>query len=861
MPDFNLKATLTGDAGPLNAALRQGGQGVDGVADKVVAANKQMADAAKATATAQTQAAQTIKAAAAEAETAARRTATAANDGFAAQQRAMREARAEANNLKQAYRQLPMQMTDVVTSVASGMPVWMVAIQQGGQIKDSFGGAAGMAKELTKALTPLRLAVGGAAGAAALAAVAYSQGAAEMRAYNQAIIMNGNAAGVTASRLDAMARSVSKVAGTQGQAAEALAMLAATGRVSAGQLEQVATVAVRSQRIMGTEVQDTVDKYAALGKEPVRASVALNAKINFLTASVYDQIVALEKQGRTLEAGALAQGRLALVEQERLTKVESQLGSIERGWNAVTLGAGKAWSAMAGIGRGKNIDSEVESVQKDLDRMRQLKANNLLGIQPGEALQLAFGNQTLDQRIAAAEQVLAKMREAKALADKMAADEKADAAATESHVAAQAKRDAAIKAAADAYKSLMTSIEQRIVLAQAELAAGRELTSAEQKMLQVKEGLRQAGIAINSEEGKQILNAASRAGALETEVAARHELLQINERERAAAYARGTQAEKEAEASIQANDRLRQEIAAMGAKGEALLVLEGVSIRSALATKETALASLESAGAATRETDAVRAQIAALRERLGLLNQKSAKGDKLDNAAANDRARSRQEEEDRRRSDGLANSITEGIVRGARTGESVMRVFRTQLEDEFARLVLKPIVSPVADAANKLIGFLIDAGANYLMGGGGTAGDMSGIKFENAKVGHTGGVVGSDRMDGTRRLPSAMFDNAPRYHKGMLAADEHAAVLQTGESVLTPAQLRQVASMGAGLQVNVINQSGTPVKASGQRNASGGFDVILTAVEDAMADRVASGTGALHGAFAQRFGARSTFNS
>lgn len=45
-----------------------------------------------------------------------------------------------AGQYRQAMRQLPAQITDVVTSLASGMPLWMVAIQQGGQIKDSFGG-------------------------------------------------------------------------------------------------------------------------------------------------------------------------------------------------------------------------------------------------------------------------------------------------------------------------------------------------------------------------------------------------------------------------------------------------------------------------------------------------------------------------------------------------------------------------------------------------------------------------------------------------------------------------------------------------------------------------------------------------
>ncbi|MFH0038394.1 phage tail length tape measure family protein, partial [Pseudomonas aeruginosa] len=53
---------------------------------------------------------------------------------------AMAVAGISAGQYRQAMRQLPMQITDVVTSLASGMPLWMVAIQQGGQIKDSFGG-------------------------------------------------------------------------------------------------------------------------------------------------------------------------------------------------------------------------------------------------------------------------------------------------------------------------------------------------------------------------------------------------------------------------------------------------------------------------------------------------------------------------------------------------------------------------------------------------------------------------------------------------------------------------------------------------------------------------------------------------
>lgn len=71
---------------------------------------------------------------------------------------------------KQAMAQLPMQITDVVTSLASGMPVWMVAIQQGGQIKDSFGGVANTFKALMTFVTPLSVGMTALTGALGYAA-------------------------------------------------------------------------------------------------------------------------------------------------------------------------------------------------------------------------------------------------------------------------------------------------------------------------------------------------------------------------------------------------------------------------------------------------------------------------------------------------------------------------------------------------------------------------------------------------------------------------------------------------------------------------------------------------------------------
>ncbi len=112
---------------------------------------------------------------------------------------------------KQAMRQLPMQMTDIVTSLASGMPVWMVMIQQGGQIKDSFGGVGNSLKALASLITPARVAMFGFAGAAAAVALAAYKGSQEFGEYNKQLILTGGYAGRTAAQLDALARSLKLV--------------------------------------------------------------------------------------------------------------------------------------------------------------------------------------------------------------------------------------------------------------------------------------------------------------------------------------------------------------------------------------------------------------------------------------------------------------------------------------------------------------------------------------------------------------------------------------------------------------------------------------------------------------------------
>lgn len=283
---------------------------------------------------------------------------------------AMQLAGLSAGQYQMALRTLPMQLTDVATSLASGMPLWMVAIQQGGQIRDSFGGIGNAARAVTSTLGPMNLALGGAAAAAAALLLAYQQGANEADAYNQALILTGNSAGTSADQLAAMAERIDSISGTQRQAAAALAEIAGTGKFAADQIEAIGTAAVAMENATGKAVGETVKEFARLADEPAAASAKLNEQYNYLTASVYEQIRALEEQGRETEAAKLATDAYASAMQQRSGEIEGNLGTLERAWRSIGRTAAEAWGAMLNLGREKTLDEQLAGVEERLRNAR-----------------------------------------------------------------------------------------------------------------------------------------------------------------------------------------------------------------------------------------------------------------------------------------------------------------------------------------------------------------------------------------------------------------------------------------------------------------------------------------------------------
>lgn len=134
---------------------------------------------------------------------------------------------------RQAMRMLPAQITDVATSLASGMPIWLVAIQQGGQIKDSFGGIIPTFKALLSLLSPLKVGLGAVVGVLGYMAVSAYSARKELKEISQTI---QDATGFTSDFSNKLAVSVQELANVSGKTSEELVKSFATTKDTAGSL-------------------------------------------------------------------------------------------------------------------------------------------------------------------------------------------------------------------------------------------------------------------------------------------------------------------------------------------------------------------------------------------------------------------------------------------------------------------------------------------------------------------------------------------------------------------------------------------------------------------------------------------------
>ncbi len=291
------------------------------------------------------------------------------------QQNAMGLAGISAGQYKMAMRQLPMQITDVVTSLASGMPVWLVAVQQGGQIKDSFGGIGNTFKVLLSYINPLT--VGAVALGTALAAIAKAgyDSWKSQRDLANALVLTGGYAATTTGQITALTDEINKTSSATVGSIQAIATsLAKSGKYSITQIKAITQTTAEWAAQTGESEKTITDYFDSIAKDPVKGLADLNDQFNFLKEGQLTYIENLRKtKGETAAADA-ATKLFADTMDKRLKDIADSATPLETMWTDIKKWAADSWKWVGDHTVGA-LNLIVDTVSSIINVIRKLIAD------------------------------------------------------------------------------------------------------------------------------------------------------------------------------------------------------------------------------------------------------------------------------------------------------------------------------------------------------------------------------------------------------------------------------------------------------------------------------------------------------
>ncbi|HCR1105503.1 TPA: phage tail length tape measure family protein [Klebsiella aerogenes] len=266
-----------------------------------------------------------------------------------------------------AMRMIPAQMTDIVVGLSTGQSPFMVLMQQGGQLKDMFGGIGpaikGVGTYVMGLVNPFTIT----AAAVGVLGLAYYKGAQEQDEFYKSLVLTGNQVGKTSGQLADMAARAGAVAdSTTGKAALTLNQLVSSGKVAGDSLERVTTAVIKISDATGIATEKLVSDFNDIAADPVAAITKLNDQYHFLTLATYNQIKALQDEGNQQEAARVATDAYANTMQQRANDIHQNLGLLESAWDSLGKAAKGAWDAMLNIGREQTLQDKLSTLNENI---------------------------------------------------------------------------------------------------------------------------------------------------------------------------------------------------------------------------------------------------------------------------------------------------------------------------------------------------------------------------------------------------------------------------------------------------------------------------------------------------------------
>ena len=247
-----------------------------------------------------------------------------------------------------ALRGVPAQFTDIAVSLQSGQAPLTVLLQQGGQLKDMFGGigpaAAALGGYVVGLINPFTIL------AATLGTITalFIDAEKEASAFNKALFSGSASSGQTAGSLSQLSEDAAVLTGRLKEARAAVTALASSTGLSETQFRNLALAATAIGEFTGKGAGEVAKALGDMGDNATKAAQKISAQYGLITSEQYNVIKALDDQGKKQEALDVLSATLAENAQARLKTYRASLSDLEKDWDDIGTAISNAYSKVRG---------------------------------------------------------------------------------------------------------------------------------------------------------------------------------------------------------------------------------------------------------------------------------------------------------------------------------------------------------------------------------------------------------------------------------------------------------------------------------------------------------------------------------